>query len=195
MGRAIILAFVLTTLVLLASCGQGQQKRLDADLQDLHIAHLNPKDVKVNSVEEQGGNEAIVEAEIHTTFLMKKNAQGKWEIQSVRLGDRQWEDAKLFAEAYNEAKAKQVHQDFDLFASAIDKYVIKTHHPPSANSIVEINDLLYPDYLPHVLRLDPWSKEYEFRMGPGESFTLISAGPDRKFGTADDIQLVRQTSR
>jgi prepilin-type N-terminal cleavage/methylation domain-containing protein len=35
---------------------------------------------------------------------------------------------------------------------------------------------------------DPWGTALEYRYAPGDNFPgLISAGPDRKFGTADDI--------
>jgi prepilin-type N-terminal cleavage/methylation domain-containing protein len=35
---------------------------------------------------------------------------------------------------------------------------------------------------------DPWGTALDYRYSPGENFPLIvSAGPDKKFGTADDI--------
>lgn len=39
------------------------------------------------------------------------------------------------------------------------------------------------------LPLDPWGREYQLREGPTPlSFTIVSAGPDGIFGTADDIR-------
>ena len=35
---------------------------------------------------------------------------------------------------------------------------------------------------------DPWGMPLDYRYAPGDNFPeLVSAGPDRKFGTADDI--------
>jgi hypothetical protein len=35
---------------------------------------------------------------------------------------------------------------------------------------------------------DPWGTALDYRYTPGENFPLmVSAGPDKKFGTADDI--------
>jgi len=41
-------------------------------------------------------------------------------------------------------------------------------------------------------RLDPWGRALHYtcdpRLGPGAHFTVISAGEDGRFGTADDIE-------
>jgi hypothetical protein len=45
------------------------------------------------------------------------------------------------------------------------------------------------EYLPHVPPRDPWGCKYAYVILPGKSgFALSSSGPDRRFGTDDDLK-------
>ena len=46
-------------------------------------------------------------------------------------------------------------------------------------------EVLVPKYLREV-RSDPWGRKYLVHQGPG-GFAVVSSGPDREFGTADDL--------
>lgn len=180
-------AVVLASL-LAVSCAGKREKQLSKNLEALQIADLKPKELKVTSFDTRGKNEALLEADVHTAFLMRKNSRGEWEIQSLRVGDRRWEDAKLLSAALNQLKQAQVKNDFEKLAAAVEKFKAKTQSLPSAQNIAELNDVLYPAYLPGILRVDPWSTEYDFHLNSKDSYTIVSAGPDRKFGTADDMR-------
>ena len=174
--------------LLLVSCGGSPQKQLSSNFESLRVADLEPSDIKVESFDQQGKDEALLTGEVHMAFLMKKNSRGAWEIVSVRLGDRRWEDARYFAAALNDVMMKQVRSDFDTFSAAIEKYQAQMKKFPAAHNMTELNDLLYPAFMPNILRLDPWSTEYAFNLTEPDSYTIVSAGPDRQFGTADDIR-------
>lgn len=63
--------------------------------------------------------------------------------------------------------------------------------PSSREILKEIDDSLIKNN-PAVVDMpqiyDPWGTVLDYRYVPGDNFPeLISAGPDRKFGTADDI--------
>ncbi|MBZ5552926.1 MAG: type II secretion system protein GspG [Acidobacteriia bacterium] len=182
---------VLLALTLLISCGGRQEKRLAQNLDNLQIANLAAEDLKVSSFHPHGKDEAILVADVHTAFLMKKNSRGEWEIQSVRLGDRNWEDAKDFARALHQVRLERVKSDFEKIANALEKYQAQTKALPAVVGIGPLVDLLFPTYLAEAVRVDPWSSEYNYRLSTPTSYILISAGPDRKFGTGDDIRFER----
>jgi len=64
--------------------------------------------------------------------------------------------------------------------------------PDSRKILEQISESLlkkHPDDINMLQILDPWGTVLEYRYSPGDSFpVLISAGPDRIFGTADDIR-------
>ncbi|MDD5541746.1 MAG: type II secretion system protein GspG [Acidobacteriia bacterium] len=185
---------ILPMLWVSTSCGGGasaREKQVAGAVESLQLAHLKPTDYKVTSFEPKGNDTALLVADVHTAFLMKKNSRGTWEVQSIRVGDREWEDAKLVAQALNQVKLQKVKNDFEILANAIDQYRAKNNTLPQARSIGDLDDTLYPKYLSSLIRLDPWSTEYAFNANSPTSYTLMSAGPDRKFGTADDIRFER----
>ncbi len=191
MNKSLYFILMLSVASVFTSCGMSRQKQVSNDLRSLQIADLKPSDITVQSFEPHSEGEALLVANIHTAFLMKKNAQGKWEIQSVRVGDRRWEDAKYFVAALNEAKIKQARTDCENLAAAIEKYQEKMKRLPAARNIAGLDDRLFPNFLPKIIRLDPWFTEYAFHLNSATSYTIISAGPDRTFGTADDIRFER----
>jgi general secretion pathway protein G len=86
----------------------------------------------------------------------------------------------------DEAKETHTATDVRTIAGAVRTYVVKHGRVP------ELAKLIEPDAkgrtLLESLPRDPWQGEYVLREGPvsGE-FEVVSAGPDRTLGTADDI--------
>ncbi|MBZ5535862.1 MAG: type II secretion system protein GspG [Acidobacteriia bacterium] len=188
MRKGLKSAPVLLAIVLLMSCGGRQDKRLAQNIESLQIADVAETDLKVSSFHPHGKDEAILVADVHTAFLMKRNSRGEWEIQSVRMGDRNWEDAKDFARALNQVRLERVKRDFEKIANALEKYQAQTKTLPAIKGIGPLVDLLFPTYLAEAVRVDPWATEYDYQLSTPTSYVLISAGPDRKFGTGDDIR-------
>jgi hypothetical protein len=47
------------------------------------------------------------------------------------------------------------------------------------------------EYVPHIPHRDPWGCRYAFDIRGERAFSLTSSGPDRRFGTDDDIRVDR----
>jgi Type II secretion system (T2SS), protein G len=67
--------------------------------------------------------------------------------------------------------------------NGVDLYKMETGHFPA-----RLEDLV-PKYV-RELHLDPWGKPYAFYQGSGGA-AVVSAGPDGKLGTGDDILIER----
>lgn len=71
--------------------------------------------------------------------------------------------------------------DLDRLAEAAEARIRERGAlPPGAGF-----DALAPDYLPARTPVDPWGRPY--RLVSGEPMAVVSAGPDRSFGTGDDL--------
>lgn len=187
--RLLLIVFFLCISTL--ACGRRFNKELSKSLESIQIADLKPNELQIISMDTRGKNEIVVVTDVRMAFLMKKNAKGEWEIQSIRVGDRQWEDAKLFAGALNQLRAGHVQSDFEKLSAALSQYQVKNNTLPTAQNIVDLTDVLFPTYMKELVRVDPWSTEYHFSVTSKNSYILSSAGPDRKFGTVDDLHFER----
>lgn len=67
--------------------------------------------------------------------------------------------------------------------TALDNYYADNNEYP------EMLDMLVPDYIPVPSHLDdPWGNRFKISQDEEMNLVLISAGPDRKFGSTDDIK-------
>ncbi|MEA3226513.1 MAG: prepilin-type N-terminal cleavage/methylation domain-containing protein [Planctomycetota bacterium] len=92
---------------------------------------------------------------------------------------------------------EQLEQDYANAAAHSEYLYYELNSIPDSRSILEkINNFLIENNygatgtpvgtVPEIY--DPWETPLDYRYTPGENFPLIvSAGPDKKFGTADDI--------
>ena len=92
----------------------------------------------------------------------------------------------------NQSKEKGVESLFALLEGALEEYkefqgdfpghTGELYSIPGSRKILDkIGDSPSGIY-------DPWGMPLDYRYAPGDNFPeLISAGPDRKFGTADDL--------
>ncbi len=91
-----------------------------------------------------------------------------------------------FMDLPERAKVQAAKQQILVFKMAMDRYRLDNDEYPSGEQGLEpIKNYLESREVP----LDPWGKEYILRV-PGENernFDIISRGPDKQEGTADDI--------
>ncbi len=81
------------------------------------------------------------------------------------------------------AKTVALQAQLDTVASALSQYYTDQNSYPE-----KLQDLI-PRYLAGENDLiDPWGNRLQLRRESEESVFLLSAGPDRQFGTSDDIQ-------
>jgi type II secretory pathway pseudopilin PulG len=92
----------------------------------------------------------------------------------------------------NQSKEKGVKSTFALLEGALEEYKDFYGHFPGHTgelySIPNSRKILEKIGDSQAAISDPWGMPLDYRYAPGDNFPeLISAGPDRKFGTADDI--------
>lgn len=154
------------------------------------LALLGREEVYIESVAQSGQRDAIVEATLHAAFRFEK-VDGKWVIREIRLGKRPWEKFDDIMRALQMIKTEDTRKMLEQVASAIDQYRLKNGVLPNFKDYIALSDALHPDYMTPLVRLDAWQNPLAaYRVGP-DTIKLISAGPDGKPGTGDDIELTR----
>ncbi len=180
---------VIVTLLLSTACGG---RKVSTDLArdriiDITKGSLENKDVEVVSVRQVTGSEAIVETRLRTAFRLEK-VEGKWVVREVRLGHGQWEKVSDLLQALEMVKIEETRKMLDQVAEAILKYRESNGSLPAFKDYVSLSDVLSPMYLTPLIRLDAWRQPLGAERLDTNTILLLSAGPDGKFGTADDIR-------
>ena len=181
--------FPLLCILLTAGCATrsaNNNHARDAIL-ELPQSALEKEDVEIAKVSGVGGTEAIVETQLKTAFRIEK-VRGKWIVREVRLGHGQWEKVSNLAAALEAVKTDETGKMLDQVADAIRKYRENTGNLPAFKDYIALSDQLSPRYLTPLIRLDSWRQPLEAERPDAETIRLRSAGPDGKFGTADDIR-------
>ena len=188
MGRWLLLTLGAGLLV-----GCGASRKLSEDtakekILELGLLDLKDKQIQVQRVVHAGEDQAVAEANVQMAFRLSK-AKGKdWQVNAVRLGDRDWIDTQAFLGALNEVRVRQTRHSLERIQEGIRKYQAKQGALPAVSDIVKLTDLLFPEYMAEVVRYDAWNNELRVNSA-GDTFQLSSAGPDGIAGNADDIHL------
>lgn len=132
------------------------------------------------------GSEAIVEAQFEAAFRFTSDKDGKWQAVEVRTGDRKWESIELIRTAIQKEKTLRTSADLRTLATALEAYRRDNGSYVEADNCSALIDNLSPKYLGSVIRLDAWSREFDYK-GAADAYRLVSLGPDGKPGTGDDI--------
>lgn len=154
-------------------------------LQHLAGANLGKDQVQIKKIESGFGGNFVVEAQLETSFRVKKEKSG-WQIEEVRLGDRQWESFELVEEAIKREKARRTTALLQKLADGLAAYQKANGQYAVTDEVAELLDFLSPRYMSVAPRFDLWGKEFEYR-GTASHYSLSSAGPDGKKGTPDDL--------
>ena len=152
---------------------------------------LIPDAIEIRRIVSQTDTQAIAEATITLAFQFKRTgANAEWQIDAVRLGDRDWISLDELLAAVNEGRRRTTSQLMQQLSAAIEKY--RSAHDgalPPGRDIVAITDVLHPSYLSILIREDPWGNPIIYELSGTSAFKLISRGADGRRGTADDIVL------
>lgn len=192
-GETIIRLFLILSFLLLAACGVASQ-RLTQDkakqkIQELAFIQLKGNPVQVENISQSRDNQAIAEANLRLAFKLSKTSGGDWQIDAIRLGDRNWIDVRAFLSALDEVRARETRENLQKLFEGLRKFKEKAGKYPQAEDIVKLTDILVPDYMSEVIRYDGWNRELIFNSMTPDSFQLFSLGADGIRGTADDIIL------
>jgi hypothetical protein len=145
-----------------------------------------PDRVRIKSISPGMGGEAIVEAQVETAVRFTQDKQGKWHAVEMRSGDRRWESFELIETAVRKEKALRTTADLRRIATALEAFRRERGFYVEADEGRALIDNLSPGYLDTVLRLDWWSREFEYK-GTATGYRLASLGADGVAGTGDDI--------
>jgi hypothetical protein len=179
--------YLLIATLFLTACGG---RKISADIAADAITGIPgdsfaKKDVEVVAVRQTSGS-AVVETKLPAAFRLEK-IQNKWVVQEVRLGHGQWEKAGNFEQALKIVRIEETRKMLDRIAEAILKYRESKRVLPVFKDYVSLSDILSPIYLDPLIRLDAWNRPLEAFPQDSNGILLQSAGPDGRFGTADDI--------
>ncbi len=131
---------------------------------------------------------ALVEAIVTLDFRFSREGKSDWKLSGVRGGSHAWVDPEQVSAAINNSKTSQARAEMQMIAAALERFRAKRGSYITSKNHAVLIDLLSPDFLSRIIRVDPWQRPYEYD-GTSDHFTLRSAGPDRKPNTPDDIVL------
>jgi hypothetical protein len=181
-----IVAGAANILLLAAPADSISVKKARELIQNIAGAHLSKDQVQIKDVTSGAvGGDVIVEARIETAFRLTRE-NGDWRIAEVRLGDRQWESFELIEEGIRREKVRRTTAMLKALADGLIAYQRDRGRFAETDKIAELLDYLSPRYIATPYRFDLWGKQFEYR-GTATSYRLISAGPDRKSDTNDDL--------
>lgn len=187
MKKIILLAIVL----LLPACGGHKiNNRLARSLiSDNSQEALHESDIEVLSVTQTSSSEAVVDAKLQTAFRLEKKGN-KWIVQETRFGHGQWEKMRNLEQALTRIKIEETQIILDRISEAIIRYKRSNAKAPDFKDFISLSDLLSPQYLTPVIRLDAWRRPLEAMPSEAHAILLRSAGPDGTIGTQDDISRI-----
>ena len=184
------ISFILL-LVLVATC--GCRKNINAgNARKAIIAMpqetLEKEDIDITDVTQIGGSSAVAETRVKTAFRLQK-INDEWVVTDIRIGHGQWEKIEDLASALAQVKTAETRLMLDRIAAAVQEYYKETGNIPEFRDYVALSDLLAPKYLDPLIRLDSWRQPLRATATDQNSILVVSAGPDGRFDTKDDIAI------
>jgi hypothetical protein len=183
--RVLILIALLLSLIGVAAIARELGAREARETIARALGLDKPDNVHIKNISRSGG-EAIVEAQFDAAFRFTSDKDGKWQAAEVRTGDRKWESIELIRTAIQKEKTLRTSADLRTLATALEAYRRENGSYVQAATCSALIDNLSPKYLGSVIRLDAWSREFEYK-GAADGYRLVSLGSDGKAGTSDDI--------
>jgi hypothetical protein len=130
---------------------------------------------------------ATVEAEVETGFRFT-NDGGRWRVTEIKVGASGWQNLDALLAALNAEKNTRARAELENVKTALEAFRRERGFYVVAEDHAVLIDHLSPQYLPRIVRIDPWHRPYHYT-GTRDSYALTSDGPDAKTGTPDDIRL------
>jgi Type II secretion system (T2SS), protein G len=181
---------VCLSIVVLQACGASRKLSEDKakeKISELQLIHFKDKQIQVQRIVHAGEDQAVVEANVPLAFRLSKSEKHDWEINAIRLGDRDWIESRALLAALSEVRVRQTRESLQRLQEGIQKYRAKTGTLPDTSSIAKLTDALFPNYMPEVIRYDAWNHELTVRLKSENSCEIVSAGPDGILGNDDDL--------
>lgn len=184
-SRVVILSALILSLIGVAAVARELGAREAREIIARSLGLDKADNVHIKNIS-RTGSDAIVEAQFEAAFRFTSDKDGKWQAVEVRTGDRTWESIELIRTAIQKEKTLRTSADLRTLATALEAFRRDNGSYVEAGNCAALIDNLSPKYLPSVIRLDAWSREFDYK-GESASYRLASLGPDGKPGTGDDI--------
>lgn len=184
-----ILAVAFSPLFLTACGGRMLNKSMAQVLiANLPGEVLKQEDFVVAGVSQTNASNAVIRTQLNAAFRFHK-VGGRWIPREVRLGNDQWENIDDLVRALRKVKEDRTKGYLNAISEAIEKYCRKNGVLPGFNDYASLADLLTPEYLNPLIRLDAWERQLYAVHLSDSTIRLISAGADGKLGSSDDIEI------
>jgi hypothetical protein len=128
---------------------------------------------------------ALIVALVRLDFRLVRDRQG-WRVTDVKSGNRDWVSVVAIPGSLDQLKRTAATEELSLLAQALDSYRRERGFFVVSDKESVLIDHLNPKYLSRVIRVDPWSRPYQYD-GDQTRYSLRSVGPDGKPNTPDDI--------
>jgi hypothetical protein len=181
--------YLLIAVLFLTSCGG---RTINANLArnvivDMPQEVFENEDVEIVNIRQVGRTEAIAETRLKTAIRYKKVGD-EWVIREVRIGHGQWEKVADLMQALETVKIEETRKMLDRIAEAVLKYQEVNNRMPLFEDYISLSDLLSPEYLTPLIRLDAWQRPLRAERSAADTIQVWSTGPDGREGTGDDIR-------
>lgn len=148
---------------------------------DVRVREVSPFGFSFGSSDASG----IIDALVQLDFRFARERR-EWQVVAVKSGEREWTDVRGIAAIVDQLKRSHASNELSLIAQALDSYRRERGFYVVSDEESVLIDHLSPKYLTPVIRLDPWSRPYQYE-GQQTAYSLRSLGPDGKPNTGDDI--------
>ena len=185
--RSLLVLFLL----LLSGCAGA---RLSSDearrkITEIGASGLVPDSIEVRRIVSQSDTQVIAETTVTLAFQFRRDRAGApWKVAAVRLGDRDWISLDELLAAVNEGRRRETTASMEKLVAGIGNYRQINGSAPQATDIVQLTNVLHPQYMTDLIRADGWGHPIGYELA-GAAFRLISNGADGLRGTGDDIVL------
>jgi len=132
------------------------------------------------------GSSAVGEVAVEAEFLLERVAGGRWRVAGFTVAGRPGGDLAAILRALDERKAARARADLEEVRAALERYRTERGRYAEAPDFAALMDHLNPLFIGRVVRVDPWHQPYLYAPAAA-GFSLSSAGPDGRPGTADDV--------
>jgi len=183
-------ALLLFCLLWHSGCAVSQQLsrgKAREKIQELGLIQLADQEIQVKEIVQSGDDQAVAQINLNMAFRLSRAKGGDWQVNALRLGDRNWLDMKAFISALNEVRLRETRESLAKLLNAMKLFRQKRGEYPRAANIVALTDILVPEFMSEMIRYDGWNRELITNSASPDSFQLISLGADGVRGTADDI--------
>jgi len=164
---------------------RGEARNILTNFPGLKLAK---ETIYVEHVSQLDSSHAVAEADLKTAFKLEKMGE-QWTVTEIRVDQGQWIRIDELYGRLLENQIQRTRQDMNLIALGLERYRIYNARYADADNVTQLMEMLYPRFVFKMIVEDAWARPMQYRLESATRYTIISAGPDGRFATDDDIVL------